>query len=975
MLNSIISRIALSSPGRKTLLTPGFVNPGLLKRSLALQSGQLANLDVQPLSAFLVNLALPHCSGKVYLSGEKQFWFMMGLLNSLRPRLKYFHDSVQFHGICSLVIETLNDLHLNGVNPKNAGGLAKTKKWNDIALIHNAYEARKSQEHVFDYADAVTSLHTRHTPLPDTYLIKHHLTLLEKELVHQCAIEEIDPAAEIGDTSYELSAYKVDTSYQEALQTIRNVAADLQSGTAPHRIGVCVWDYSAAWHHMRPVLETMDVPDLIHFVKGEPLFATAPGNLWKYFTEWVMSDFSIRGLLSILESPAFDRGDVESAVFHRAVRCFRKADLPLFNAGFPGAFNGFLDGLVARDTDDEEEESAGERIVADLARELASRFEPVVTGGAVQDQLHALGAAFESSVRIRNETDAAAAGRVLAALDDAAGAAGADGFATSLVDVLGVLNNKLSLQHVNATVPDGTRPVLGTVNELLYLDLDILYILGLNEKGPPGMIYENPVLLDQEKMELKHSHPGAMFRLREDRLHEHETAFALLRGTVKTQLILSAPLKDLTTGREMLVSRYLLNEWNRWHNRRDDYKAISSELALDRRSLNNHIPQDLEGTFYPYELAVAAHVQHMDREASHGALEKEFPFAAMGQEFRRARHHAGRFDAYWGVVRAEDKRPLPVVSASRLGCWARCPYQYFLKHELRLDRDIAFDVGELEWLDALAYGSFLHELFYRFFVRLRNMRGDGFSVVQKTDESLLWEEFGTILPEYTMRYPVVSVVHYEATVSRLKQDAAGFLKREVENPSTRLYAELSFGMSAVDDDENTLGREEPGEILLTDRKRLLVRGRIDRVDRTTEGRHVLIDYKSGKSRDVDPDTPFGGGEMMQAGLYSEIASQIDKRLQHPLFRFYYATERGGYGEHVVDYPSHRKHFLGFLTTLVSEIRRGNFVPAATDPEKFPCSFCDYADVCVKGRGLLIERLQESPELVRYKEIVETEAES
>jgi hypothetical protein len=73
MIDAILSRIDLSSPSLKVLLTPSFINPGILKRNIALHTGRLANLRVRPVREFFVDRAAPLMRGSMLTTGERQF--------------------------------------------------------------------------------------------------------------------------------------------------------------------------------------------------------------------------------------------------------------------------------------------------------------------------------------------------------------------------------------------------------------------------------------------------------------------------------------------------------------------------------------------------------------------------------------------------------------------------------------------------------------------------------------------------------------------------------------------------------------------------------------------------------------------------------------------------------------------------------------------------------------------------------------
>jgi len=965
MLTAIIDAIPLTTPDRKTLLTPGFVNPGVLKRHLALKAGHVANLVVQPVGEFFVDRSLPFFPGKTYIAGDRLFWLMRGLLMELKSQLKYFNESVEFEGLCTLMLETIAELRLNGITNANLHEMPNREKWNDVLQVMSEYEGKKQAASFFDYADAVIAVLNQPPPCQSTFIIRHHTTAMEEQLVSRMGIRWVDSVPR-APTTNALTGYAVDTPYQEALQTIRNVLDDLQSSTPPVRIGICTSHYNASYYYMQPALEQLGQPDLVHWAKGQPLFGTPAGNLWKYLAEWIQNNCSIYRLVRVLESSSFDRDEIATwsvglqgkeispTVLHAAVRYFRDSELVLFNTGFLEAFEQFLNGKAIKDPESEREQLVS--LSVEVARAVARYFSLIFMRVSLGDRLMALQDLFLSIVRIHSGADANAVSKIEALLDGVRESLVAGSAEMSLSDAVVLINERLDGMYVNVWLPDFTRPVLGTLEDLRYGGFDILYFTDLNEKGLPKRIFQNPILLDEEKTHLMKLTTANLY-LREDLLKEEEEMFDHVVQGVKDKLVLSASLKDLATGRELLVSRYLLDLWNRRTGNRQDYNIISRLLRGDPRSQNNHVVARPEDAFYEYERGVSVHIANQGKPLVNPDLADDFPFVRSVRAWMHNRRTAEEFNAYWGIVKTDPARSLPVFSASRISRWTRCPYQYFLKYELGLDDYNDFDADALEWLDAMSYGSFMHDVFYKFFVRLRESKGVWFNAINAKDSGVLGEVFDEVRKEYILSHPVTSLVHYESQLTRLKRDAELFLQNETLNTDTRLYVELAFHMPAKEGREPLIMRSTPAHLILADGSSLNVRGSIDRVDRSGN-RHILYDYKTGRAKDPPPSRPFDGGSLIQAGLYSEVVGQIDPTITEPLFRFYYTSEEQGFILYEVDYVKHKHHFIALLTEIIGQVRNGNFVPVADlKYDGGVCSWCDYLSVCLKGKKALADQLK------------------
>ncbi len=970
MLTTVISAIPLGTPERKILLTPEFAHPGIIKRSLALKVPKIANLQVSPFRDWLSQLAAPLFQGKTYLAGNRQLWLLFDLLHSSKEKLPYLREATEFSQMSFLVLAALENLILNDVSKKQLGNLPNKPKFNDLLAIKAMYDQKKKDQSFFDFTDAVHGLLRTKQKAGGVYLLDHPLRQLENTLVDNIGIVRI-PFKDSASQSYKFAGYKVDTVSQEVLQTVRNLSTDLENISTPVKIGVCVSDYDQAHRIFRQSLEEIGLPDLVHFVRGEPVFATSPGKLWMYFAEWVENSFSVYRLIRILESPGFRRGDVDPDIFHNAVKTIRRSGVALHDQRFKSLLTKFL----ASAADEDEEEGSDKKEVNNVVLALADDLHRVHDGATPAEKLQKLYGLFAARARIRSESDAMVVSRIESIVENLIDSGVPSRKELELQDLVAIVSSTLASQYVGRTLPDFTRPIVGELADLVYSEWDVLYVLGMNEKGLPRPIRQNPLLLDHEKKLLLSAIPNAHFSLSEDRLVEEQAEFQRLLQQTTQKVVMSAPLKDLTTGRELLSSRYLLQEWNRFHKSNLDYQSLSSALGNSPRSQNNHIALNPEDAISRYDLGVAASLRHADDNVKDPLISSEFPFARSVAMFRQARRTSRSFDEYWGVIKRSSTDSLPVLSASRISTWTRCPHQYFLKYDLKLNEEEDFDAHALEWLDPMHYGSFLHELYHRFFVKLREAKGEGFTKVVSGDRKVLDKEFAQLLKEYQTEYPINSTPHFDATVQRLENDIAGFFEREVVISRKRMFTELSFAMQFREKGKKGLPkRDDPAEIRLPNGAVALVRGSIDRVDIQEDGRALLIDYKTGKSVAPVEGQPFLGGKLIQAGMYSEIVNQIDPTISDPQFMYYYVTGKANYFQHTIDYPNEREHFLRFLEAIVEELTGGNRVPRASSERDDPvCGFCDYFDICMNRRKWLADSLKQSDERhSRFQQIAKEE---
>ncbi len=237
--------------------------------------------------------------------------------------------------------------------------------------------------------------------------------------------------------------------------------------------------------------------------------------------------------------------------------------------------------------------------------------------------------------------------------------------------------------------------------------------------------------------------------------------------------------------------------------------------------------------------------------------------SASSEEIGRTPHapregvrHAER-DEYGSSLQVPRPRPLtePVTSmrVTEFRDYLACPYRYYLRHRLRLER-LADDAEEL---DGLGFGSLTHEVLRRF---------GGGSLAASTDA----RQIGGFL-------------------SRSLDEALGECYGPKPLPAIRVQAEqLRARLLALADwqagwaaagwrIEHVEWQPEEGQArLMVDGRPMFLRGRIDRVDvHPSEGR-VIFDYKSSNQADSPEKTHRRQGQWvdLQLPLYRHLAAAL-----------------------------------------------------------------------------------------------------
>ncbi len=314
--------------------------------------------------------------------------------------------------------------------------------------------------------------------------------------------------------------------------------------------------------------------------------------------------------------------------------------------------------------------------------------------------------------------------------------------------------------------------------------------------------------------------------------------------------------------------------------------------------------------------------------------------------------------------------PDALISATRLEAWATCPLRYLLRHVLHVAEPD--DRGAQLRISALDRGSLLHTTIDRFLRRVL----DG--------------ELTTPLPEQSW-----SIEHRRAALSILDEECsraerAGLSGRALlwERDRRVLRAELA-GWFAVDDDERARRGLTPvaSEVAfgragddwaaptldLPGGRRLRLSGAIDRLDRTTDGRFVVTDHKTGRHsryRSIRDGDEFAAGTKLQLAAYAAAVGQRSGSTVGIETRYAFTASGRRIGYTVTDEVWER--FIATVDVIASGISAGLF-PAHPEPPVYqPWVSCPVCDPDGLGTGDAYRRWTHhlaDPRLAAYVELV------
>jgi RecB family exonuclease len=451
-------------------------------------------------------------------------------------------------------------------------------------------------------------------------------------------------------------------------------------------------------------------------------------------------------------------------------------------------------------------------------------------------------------------------------------------------------------QACEPTLPfEGGGIFIGDVMSARGLSWPLVIVVGLVEKSFPRLIREDPLLLDDERRQISPDLP-----LKRRGHAEERMLFDLATASARERLVFSFPRIDTASARPRLMS-CLLRPLALKENKIALAKFAHDADALDSREFDLAL---LKTKRLPVAL-LAEMSSHLAR----------------GLAAERARWGESKLTPHDGLAPAASAE-LP-VSPTELETFAFCPFKYFCKQTLGLER---WEEPEHIWsADPGEIGSAVHDILETFYKQaslpLQPKHRDAYrQQLRKLTEKRLAE----FERDNVTGLPVVWSLRRAA----LLRDLLRFLDLEIERADDLVPREF----------EKKFG---PTPVL-----RLSVCGRIDRVD-TNDQRARILDYKTGKPWHKKDDA-FDGGEALQLPLYALAAERaFDLKVVSSEYAYLSA---GKYVRFSGDALRSRTGELArILETFAAMLRAGEF-PQYTEHDK--CGWCDYRPIC----GNAIEEL-------------------
>ncbi|MDW7762004.1 MAG: PD-(D/E)XK nuclease family protein [Acidobacteriota bacterium] len=487
------------------------------------------------------------------------------------------------------------------------------------------------------------------------------------------------------------------------------------------------------------------------------------------------------------------------------------------------------------------------------------------------------------------------------------------------------------------------------------------FVVGLDEGKFPSRSGQDPVLLDEERAKISES-----LELSAGRMSRNLYDMAALLSGLRGKAVFSYSAYDIKEDRTSFPSSILLQVFRIREGAPDaDYDrmlgAIGEPVGFGGGSGGGAA---LDGTDWWLSRLVSEGVL-----LDGGDAVKEV-YQGIRDGLRAWTARAGdRLTEYDGNIHPRGHELDPrkngvVMSCSRLEKAAACPFAYFLAYILNVRKPEETKKDPGVWLDPMERGTLLHEVFQEYVSEVMDSKeaaaaGNRKAAIEKIlDETV--ETFRKLKPP-----PSDNVFRRECL--QLRRDVGVFLELDRGLGTEPVEVEMGFGGEG----------QEAVRIPVGDGEHILLRGRIDRVDREPgTSRYHVWDYKTGGTHAYDQKDYVKGGEQIQHALYALAAETMlrasgeDPGAEVVQAGYIFPTEKGtkdgedGVIARPTDDPERWRIALDRLLELIAS---GTFILNHDKKKDISlCKYCDYPDICGgKAAREAMSRKSENPENIQF----------
>jgi RecB family exonuclease len=473
----------------------------------------------------------------------------------------------------------------------------------------------------------------------------------------------------------------------------------------------------------------------------------------------------------------------------------------------------------------------------------------------------------------------------------------------------------------------------GKPEDLIGCPISHLALLGLNDHCYPPKVTPNPILTDDERLAMNERQSEGAF-LHDLRLSSPPALQKdLLEKTtlgVRKSLYLGFESHDLESGDLSLPSSFL--------------NRVLNAFALEQRAEALYELSGLPDGFLPQAGKTDLFADYDRQLASQSQVSTGFKRWATVLKNRGSR----KLNEEDGITLAQAPKALRAgdFSATAISTFLSCPYKFYLSKIAGLQPIPSLAKSDLEWLDSMQRGEFLHrvfELLARQFIAAPPLSKAGWVKYLKkaeagnldallTDAAAAYEKEKAGVPD-----PVI-----QTELAELRETAVEFIRREIEMAESSGF----YPILAEEKFEKVI-HEWLGQATAGEKSKLSFKGTVDRLDTDGKGRFRVVDYKTGSNhfqngtknlfRDKKKYTHV---QHSIYGLWATTLASLGIKAANLEVGYYYTSDKGGWAQVLSPYENTVAQFNRTLDTFHGALLAGDY---PKNPDS--CHGCDYRLIC------------------------------
>lgn len=309
-------------------------------------------------------------------------------------------------------------------------------------------------------------------------------------------------------------------------------------------------------------------------------------------------------------------------------------------------------------------------------------------------------------------------------------------------------------------------------------------------------------------------------------------------------------------------------------------------------------------------------------------------------------------------------------SATELSRYAECPKRYFFANVLGLSKEEYLE--HQPHMMAKDRGTLIHEILFRFFIKLKSQN---LIPMKKENRQMMLDLLRSTATETFTRYQTLNSYGitdlWKNDENELFSDLTAYLDQELREASYWIpYSfEYRFGMPKFTDQEDDPHSSEKPISLPLAGKKLLFKGRVDRIDLSPDQQQLrIIDYKTGKLFSRKTSWSYEKGVNLQIPLYILLSDQFfSKKPEHAEGKLVSLQAITKFEQRRLDKSellSKQDQLFSHLELLDQGIQDGIFFP---NPENggSNCTYCDFLQICGKNIHQTVEKIEPTDFMNRF----------